>query len=146
MSSDEPMGKCGKRVLRSLWVAELILLRLELPGEEFRVSSPSHREMSESVLVIGSTGTQGGAVVNHLLEDQVTVYGLTRDSDRDKARALKESGANVVEGDLDDRDSLEAAMEGVEGVWCVTNFWEHGYETEVQHGKERHRCRCRDRG
>lgn len=91
--------------------------------------------MSESVLVIGATGTQGGAVVDHLLENEVTVHALTRNPDSDAARSLEDNGAEVVEGDLDDTDALETAMEAVEGVFCVTNFWEHGYDTEVEHGR-----------
>lgn len=90
--------------------------------------------MSETVLVLGATGTQGGAVVDHLLEDEVTVYALTRNPDGDAARSLEANGAEVVEGNLNDTDALEAAMEAVDGVFCVTNFWEHGYDTEVQHG------------
>lgn len=91
--------------------------------------------MSESILVIGATGTQGGAVADHLLDEDVTVYALTRNAESDAARSLEESGAEVVEGNLDETDTLEAAMDEVEGVFCVTNFWEHGYDTEVQHGK-----------
>ncbi|WP_224450459.1 NmrA/HSCARG family protein [Haloprofundus salilacus] len=91
--------------------------------------------MSDSVLVIGATGTQGGAVANHLLENQVTVYALSRNPESDAARSLEENGAEVIEGNLTETDALEAAMEAVDGVFCVTNFWEHGYEIEVQHGK-----------
>lgn len=90
--------------------------------------------MSKSVLVIGATGTQGGAVANHLLDNDVTVYALTRNPESDAARNLEES-AEVVEGNLNETHALEAAMDEVEGVFCVTNFWEHGYDTEVQHGK-----------
>ena len=40
----------------------------------------------------------------------------------------------MVQGDFDDSASLAAAMEGVYGVFAVTNFWEHGYDAEVRHG------------
>ncbi|QLG61244.1 NmrA/HSCARG family protein [Halorarum salinum] len=91
--------------------------------------------MSESVLVIGATGTQGGAVADHLMDDGVTVHALTRDPDADAARSLEDDGAEIVEGSLDEIGALETAMEAVDGVFCVTNFWEHGYDTEVQHGR-----------
>ncbi|MBX0297627.1 NmrA/HSCARG family protein [Haloarcula nitratireducens] len=91
--------------------------------------------MSESILVLGATGTQGGAVADQLLDEDVTVYALTRDAESDAAQSLEERGADVVEGNLDEPETLEAAMDEVAGVFCVTNFWEHGYETEVQHGK-----------
>lgn len=91
--------------------------------------------MSETVLVIGATGTQGGAVARHLLDEGVAVHALTRSPDSEAAAALADRGATVVEGDLGDVEALTAVMEDVDGVFCVTNFWEHGYETEVQHGK-----------
>jgi uncharacterized protein YbjT (DUF2867 family) len=34
-------------------------------------------------------------------------------------------GAEVVQADLDDRGSLEAAFRGAYGAFCVTNYWEH---------------------
>lgn len=92
--------------------------------------------MTDSVLVVGATGNQGGAVADRLLDDSdVTVHALTRDPDGDAARALAERGATVHEGDLADADSLAATMDGVEGVFCVTNFWEHGYDDEVAQGR-----------
>ena len=39
-----------------------------------------------------------------------------------------------MRGDLDDRSSLDRALEGVHGVFSVQNFWETGYEREVQQG------------
>ncbi|WP_224448728.1 NmrA/HSCARG family protein [Haloprofundus salilacus] len=91
--------------------------------------------MSDSVLVIGATGTQGGAVANHLLESNVTVYALTRSPESDEARTLEENGAEIIEGNLNETDALEDVMGAVDGVFCVTNFWEHGYDSEVQQGK-----------
>lgn len=91
--------------------------------------------MTDSVLVIGATGTQGGAVADHLLKDSVEVHALTRNPDGDAARALAERGATIVEGNLGSVETLTTAMESVGGVFCVTNFWEHGYDAEVQQGK-----------
>jgi uncharacterized protein YbjT (DUF2867 family) len=49
---------------------------------------------------------------------------------------LKDLGAEVVEADLDDAQSLERAFQGAYGVFCVTNFWEHmSPEKEVQQVK-----------
>ena len=44
-------------------------------------------------------------------------------------------GVEVVRGDFEDIASLDAAMEGIYGVFSVQNFWEHGYEAEVRQGK-----------
>lgn len=90
---------------------------------------------AKAILVCGATGTQGGAVARSLLDAGYPVRALTRDRTQDRARALEQAGANVVEGDLNDRASLERAVDGVNGVFSVQNFWETGYEMEVEQGK-----------
>jgi len=88
------------------------------------------------VLVTGATGNQGGAVADHLLKGgEFAVRALTRDPEKPAARALAGRGAEVVEGDLDDRASLDRALAGVYGVFSVQNFWETGYEREVEQGE-----------
>lgn len=78
------------------------------------------------ILVVGATGAQGGSVARNLLSrGRFAVRALTRKPDSPAAQALRELGAEVVQGDLDDRASLAAALEGVYGVFGVTNFWEH---------------------
>lgn len=87
------------------------------------------------VLVAGSTGHQGGAVARHLLEQGFRVRGLTRDPNQPSARALRELGAEIVQGDLMDRGSLDALMESVWGVFSVETPREAGWEGEVQEGR-----------
>ena len=86
------------------------------------------------ILVTGATGTQGGAVARELLDRGYPVRGLTRNPESDGAGAMSRLGAEMVRGDFDDSASLAAAMQGVYGVFAVTNFWEHGYDGEVRHG------------
>jgi uncharacterized protein YbjT (DUF2867 family) len=86
------------------------------------------------ILVTGATGKQGGAAARHLLGRGFGVRALTRDPDKPAGHALKEQGAEVVAGDLDDRGSLDRALEGVHGVFSVQNFWETGYQREVDQG------------
>ena len=87
------------------------------------------------ILVTGATGAQGGSVAKALLnENKFAVRILTRNAKSPKAIALQEAGAEIAEGDLDDIQSLLAAMKDVYGVFGVTSFWEH-YEKEYQHGK-----------
>ncbi|MEY7852152.1 NmrA/HSCARG family protein [Natrarchaeobius sp. A-rgal3] len=88
----------------------------------------------DTILVIGSTGTQGGAVARHLLARDVDVVALTRDHNKPAAHELAEAGAEVVEGDIGEKNSIEALVEDADGVFCVTNFWEHGYDDEVEQG------------
>jgi uncharacterized protein YbjT (DUF2867 family) len=71
------------------------------------------------VLVIGATGQQGGATARHLLERGRTVHALVRDPGSPAAKALREAGAHLVVGDLDDPASLRAAMEGMHGLFLV---------------------------
>ncbi len=87
------------------------------------------------ILVTGATGHQGGAVARHLLRDgELRVRALTRDPAKPTARALGEQGAEVVKGDLDDRATVEAAIDGASGVFSVQNFWEAGFDREVEQG------------
>ena len=74
---------------------------------------------NQIILVTGATGQQGGATAHHLLANGWSVRALTRNTKSPKAQALKEAGAEVVQGDLDDRNSLEQALEGVYGLFAV---------------------------
>jgi uncharacterized protein YbjT (DUF2867 family) len=44
-------------------------------------------------------------------------------------------GIELVSANLNDPISVVTAMKGAYGVYGVTDFWEHGYDTEVRHGK-----------
>ena len=88
------------------------------------------------ILVAGATGTQGGAVARELLDRGYAVRGLTRSPASDRAMALARAGAVMVKGDFGDPESLAAAMKGVYGVFAMTDFWEHGFDAEVAHGRQ----------
>ena len=93
--------------------------------------------MSEkkTILVTGATGAQGGSVARFLLADGTyNVRGLTRHLSSDKAKALQDSGVEMVEGDLNDLTGLRNAIHGCYGVFGVTNFWEH-FDKEYPQGK-----------
>jgi uncharacterized protein YbjT (DUF2867 family) len=94
-------------------------------------------ESETRVVVVGATGNQGGAVVDHLLASTAAfdVCGLTRDATSDAARALEERGVTMVEGDLDDPESLRGPVADADAVFAVTNFWTEGYDAQVQQGK-----------
>jgi len=82
----------------------------------------------KTIAVVGATGVQGGGLVRAILEDSSGVFAaraITRKTDSDKAKALAAAGAEVVAGDADDPPSLERAMAGAHGAFCVTAFWEH---------------------
>lgn len=90
--------------------------------------------MSRIILVTGATGKQGGAVARHLLQNGWMVRALTRSPEKDATLALKQKGAQIVKGDLDDPASLREALKDVYGVYSVQNSWEHGVEKERVQG------------
>jgi len=94
----------------------------------------NEQNVDKLILVTGATGNQGGAVARELLKRGFRVRALTRDTQKPKALALAELEAEVVQGDLDDRASVEQALAGVYGVFAVQNFWETGAEREIQQG------------
>lgn len=80
------------------------------------------------IVVAGATGAQGGGLVRAILNDrnsEFTPRALTRDPGSDKAKALADMGAEVVQADLHDQAGLRNAFEGAYGAYCVTFFWEH---------------------
>ena len=79
-------------------------------------------QSQNTIVVAGATGQQGGAVARQLLAEGWSVRGLTRDPASDRAKALSADGAQVVQRNLDDSPSLEAALRGVHGVFGVHNF------------------------
>ena len=93
-------------------------------------------ESQRTILVCGATGRQGGATVRHLLQGNWKVRALTRNIDSPSARQLKQLGAQVVPGDMENSRSVEQAMNGCEGVFSVQNFWECGPDGEVRQGKQ----------
>jgi uncharacterized protein YbjT (DUF2867 family) len=90
---------------------------------------------NKKILVVGATGAQGGSVARHLLgSGNFAVRCLTRNPKSEQAKSLVNAGAEVVQGNLDDADSLFAALDNCWGVFGVTNFWEH-LDKEFQQGK-----------
>ena len=96
-------------------------------------------ENKKIIAVVGATGAQGGGLVQAILNDkdsEFAVRAITRNTNSDKAKALKEQGVEIVEADVDDKKSLIKAFEGAYGAFCVTFFWEHfSPEKEKQHAK-----------
>lgn len=78
------------------------------------------------ILVTGATGKQGGAAVRHLLTSGFKVRALTRKPDSPRAEALRKQGVDVVKGNLNDIASMDTSVNGVYGIFAVTNFWEFG--------------------
>jgi len=89
----------------------------------------------KTVLVTGATGHQGGAVMRSLLAAGWKVKALVRDAKNPSSRTIYRKGADLVVGDLDDRDSLDRALKDVYGVFSVQTWEGHGIEGEIRQGK-----------
>ena len=91
------------------------------------------------IVVLGATGAQGGGLARAIVADPNSGFAaraVTRDTSKDKAKALAAAGAEVVSADLDNVDSLKKAFAGAHGVYAVTNFWEHfSGDKEIQQAK-----------
>ncbi len=91
--------------------------------------------LDQTILVTGATGNQGGSVARYLLQrGTFKVRALVRDSNKPAAQALKQAGAELVEGDFSDRASLDRALQGVSGIFSMQDFRD-GVETEIREGK-----------
>ena len=91
---------------------------------------------SAPVLVSGATGKQGGATVRALLASGVPVRALVRNPNTARAETLATLGAELVTGDLDDRDSVTRAARGARAVFSVQmpDFTARGFEGELTQG------------
>lgn len=82
------------------------------------------------ILVVGATGNLGGTVTRMLLAQGQPIRILVRS--QSNYQPLAEAGAQVVLGDLKERDSLDAACQGVETIIATANSAARGGEDNVQ--------------
>eukprot|EP01027_Heterolobosea_sp_BB2_P025318 GEZU01038851.1.p1 GENE.GEZU01038851.1~~GEZU01038851.1.p1 ORF type:complete len:289 (-),score=117.09 GEZU01038851.1:217-1083(-) len=94
--------------------------------------------MSEkkTIVVLGATGSQGGAVARALLRtNKFHVKAVTRDPTKPAAEELRKLGAEVVKGDMNDKQRLVEIFRGAWGVFSVQQFWELlSKEKEIEQG------------
>ncbi|KAF2664061.1 putative NmrA family transcriptional regulator [Microthyrium microscopicum] len=96
--------------------------------------------MPKLITVFGATGIQGGSVIKAILGDpalskEFSIRGVTRDSSKPAAQALAKQGVELVNADLNSRDSVLSAIKGSDSVFLVTNYWETGKpEVEMAQG------------
>lgn len=72
-----------------------------------------------TILVVGATGTLGRATALALLKGGKRVRAMVRD--RGRAADLAQAGAEIVEGDLTEPDSLERACKGALRVFAAAH-------------------------
>jgi len=88
-----------------------------------------------TVLITGATGKQGGATARALAGKGFKIRAMTRKPESDAAKAVAATGADIVQGDLNDPSSLRSALNGSWGVFAVQNTWEAGVAGEEEQGK-----------
>ncbi|KAJ9610825.1 hypothetical protein H2200_005602 [Cladophialophora chaetospira] len=98
--------------------------------------------MSQKIITIfGATGNQGGSTANAIFNDsslasKYKVRAITRDPSKPAAKALASKGAELAQADIDNIESVKAAVSGAYGVFAVTNYWEtQDKQREIQQGK-----------
>lgn len=113
----------------------------------------------KTIVVVGATGNQGGSVARTFLKlPHWKVRVTTRNPPSPAAQALEALGADVVQADLSDPDTLAKAFHNAHAIFLNTDFWttygaltastmaqeEHpsvadpakvAYQEEVSHGK-----------
>ena len=94
------------------------------------------------LVVFGTTGNQGGSVVNSILSDPKTasefkIRGITRDPSKPNAQALTARGVECVAADINSKDQMKSALHGAYAVFAVTNYWEKmDAELEMKQGRD----------
>lgn len=99
--------------------------------------------MSNKILaVFGATGTQGGSVVNSVLNDpelsqQYKIRAIVRDTNSEPSQQLKKKNVEVVRGDMLDKASIKSALSGVNIVFIMTvpSFGPDAVEAEFNSAK-----------
>jgi uncharacterized protein YbjT (DUF2867 family) len=85
---------------------------------------------TKTIAVIGCTGSQGGGTVHQLLSNSNSAFkvrGITTNLNSSRAQALsskyvteiKEGKFELIEGNLNDQESLENALKGCQGLFAA---------------------------
>ena len=87
----------------------------------------------DTVFVIGAAGNLGGAAAINLLNNGFRVKALTRSPRSAKADLLKENGAEIIGGNLDNHLYFSEALKD-SSIFCVLTFTD-GTDKEINRGK-----------
>lgn len=89
----------------------------------------------KQALIFGATGNIGGATSRELLNRGWLVRAVTRNPESQKAKALAEAGADIVQADMEDINSIKNVFDGITIVLSVQNWYLCGAEGEIRQGK-----------
>ncbi|NEU06845.1 NmrA family NAD(P)-binding protein [Flavihumibacter sp. R14] len=71
------------------------------------------------ILVAGAAGTQGGAVVDALLANNIAVRAIVRSKNSEAAQALAAKNVELVEASFDNIESLTEAAKGATAIFSM---------------------------
>lgn len=96
------------------------------------------------ICVIGATGNQGGSVARRFLQDpKFNVRGITRDNRSTASQEMASLGAEMVNADLNDPESLKAAFKGANIIFSVTQYWEPFFRQDCRERAKGQGIDCR---
>jgi len=96
---------------------------------------------TSTVLAVGTTGNVGSMLIPMLCAAGVQVRALVRDET--KAQPLRDQGVEMVFGDLDRPETLDAAVDGAAGhgsVWCPWFALRRGARSDQSAGRRSRLC------
>jgi len=91
-------------------------------------------ETQKTIFITGITGNQGGAVANHLLKQNHSIIGLTRNANSEKAKQWNAKGVTIVEGSLDEPEAFKTQLENADAIYFMQAL--QGKENEIKQGKQ----------
>lgn len=113
----------GRREALSAGVLASVLLAVEGTVDVRSATAAALTGVSDGpVLVVGATGNTGRRVVAQLRAKGIAVRAASRDPKKMRSLGLEASGAELVQMDVLDVDSIANAMAGVTAVVCCTGF------------------------
>ena len=93
-----------------------------------RVQAPGNEDVMKHVLVTGATGFIGECLVRNLIAAGYRVRALVRVVHQAKRRLPAE--VEFCQGDVEDRGSIEAALEDIDGVFHLAAIYAFGVEAD----------------
>jgi len=76
-------------------------------------------ENKRHIFIAGITGNQGGAVAKHVLLQNKSIVGLTRNANSDKAKHWKAQGVTVIDGNINNPDAFESFLDQTKVIYLV---------------------------
>ena len=76
-------------------------------------------EHKKNIFITGITGNQGSAVAKYQLEQNNTIFGLTRHANSEKSKQWTAQGIKVIEGNINNPDSFQSYLDQADIIYFV---------------------------